>query len=556
MPPVKPNPSPFTPGSHIVAYLRDSGHENQELSTIQQQDSIRRYCQENQLILQRAYIDAERQGSSDRNRDQLAEMMHDLRHGLDVSGVIVWSNARFARNSLHAQFYRAEIRKLGYKFYSMTGTTVEGPESIIFEALEDYKNERYLKDLSIETKRGLHAIVRDYGCVPGVPPVGFKREEVIIAQHRDGKPRIGHRWVVDENVAPRVLSAFRLRLAGYTLSAINTETHLFSSVNSFRTFFSNPLYKGVLVYGDLVINDYCPPVVDALTWTNVQKIQGDYAHRTHLKDDSLHPRRANSKYMLSGLLRCARCGSPMFGRTHPQKNGKTTTSYYCGQAYRERNCTKHRIPGALVEKEILKLLQTSWLNVDTLNRIAEMDNERQAGQTGETLARRRELSAELGEIRRQITNITDALADVGKSSSLLTRLARLEDQETTLANKIADLDSRTAAPIQRMTSVQIQRLLGSLHLLPQMDLQSQHLMLRGLIDHIDVDRDGRRIFVSLTLYYPPDDETYILPPTDSTSGGQYVRISRTPSGPPRYTHIIDFSETIMGLAGRHKLLTE
>jgi DNA invertase Pin-like site-specific DNA recombinase len=99
---------PFSSGDQVIAYLRDSGHEKQELSIGQQEQSIREFCIQHGLVLQRTYIDAERQGSNDAKRDALAEMMYDLRHEMNVAGVIVWSNSRFARNSLHAQFYRAE----------------------------------------------------------------------------------------------------------------------------------------------------------------------------------------------------------------------------------------------------------------------------------------------------------------------------------------------------------------------------------------------------------------------------------------------------------------
>jgi DNA invertase Pin-like site-specific DNA recombinase len=85
---VKTTENPFSPDDQVVAYLRDSGHEKQELSVGQQEQSIREFCVQHGLVLQRTYIDAERQGSSDTKRDALAEMMYDLRHELNVAGVI------------------------------------------------------------------------------------------------------------------------------------------------------------------------------------------------------------------------------------------------------------------------------------------------------------------------------------------------------------------------------------------------------------------------------------------------------------------------------------
>lgn len=550
---------PFHAGDEIVAYLRDSGHENQELSTAQQESEIRAFCVEHGLILVRLYIDAAKQGSSDEKRDKLAEMMHDLRKRLPVSGVVVWSNSRFARQSLHAQFYRAEIRKLGYIFHSMTGHTVDGPESIIFEALEDYTNERYLKDLSIDVKRGLNSLVRDHGCVPGDAPTGFKREMVLIGQRRDGKPHTAHKWVPDPLYAPRVKQAFEMRILGASLAEINEKTHLFTTINSFRTFFCNPIYKGLLNFGDEIsIENYCEPMVDTETWDAVQATQNNYTrHRNMDGGGPLHPRRVASKYLLSGLIHCGRCGSPLFGRTHPQKNGSKTISYYCSQAYNQRNCTKQRIPGKLVEELIINKLKDTWLQPETLQKAQDQLRERASVRQTETQTKRKQAAAELAELRRQITNLASAIGETGHSRAMLNRLNDLEHQENLKQNQIAAYDEMlTDENIPSLDDRLAEKLIQTLDkIFPIVDIQTQRHILRGMIKRIDVDRDGRRIFGAIAVNYPPgepDDPLNALPPKDKTEGGKNVRMLSKASGPPRYTHIIEFNFSIMGKSGGYK----
>lgn len=551
---------PFSSGDHVVAYIRDSGHENQELSIERQEGSIREFCIQHGLVLERSYKDEARPGSSDVKREKLAEMMHDLRHGLDVAGVIVWSNSRFARNSVHAQFYRAEIRKLGYIFHSLTGKTVDGPEAVIFEALDDYTNERYLTNLSIDVKDGLRKLVRDYKCVPGTPPTGFLREQVIIGLRRDGKQRIAHKWVPDPLYVERIREAFAMRSVGMSLGDINDRTHLFASLNSYRTFFCNKIYLGILTFGDdLVVENYCDPIVDQALWDKVQEIQNNFTrHRNLVGGSPLHPRRINSNYLLSGLAHCARCGSPLFGRSHPQKNGTKTLSYYCTQAYNQRSCTKQRIPGALVENAVLTALKEKWLSHPAYLEAAKLDLEAQNEDRLEAYtAQRKQYTSELGEIRRQITNLSNAIAESGHSRALLARLADLELQENSLLNKIAGLEALKVSEIPPVDYDRIPQLLKLLDtVFPTADIQRQRQILRTLVKRVDVDRDGRRIFGVLTVYYPPgDDETIpeAMPPTgNQSSGGQNVRLYRDPSGPPRYTHSFDFEIKINGLSGRYK----
>jgi len=42
---------PFSPGDQVVAYLRDSGGQNQELSTDQQEQELSKWAVENNLII-------------------------------------------------------------------------------------------------------------------------------------------------------------------------------------------------------------------------------------------------------------------------------------------------------------------------------------------------------------------------------------------------------------------------------------------------------------------------------------------------------------------------
>jgi hypothetical protein len=71
-------------------------------------------------------------------------------------------------------------------------------------------------------------------------------------------------------VCPGVI---QLTLAFQGLGEIMKETRIYSTVNSFTTFWPRTIYCGTLTYADLVIEDYCEPIVDKEIWDAVQKIQ-------------------------------------------------------------------------------------------------------------------------------------------------------------------------------------------------------------------------------------------------------------------------------------------
>ncbi len=524
----------FRPGERVVGYLRDSGHEKQELSVAQQERAMLQFCAEHGLVLERIYTDAARQGSRDENRECLAEMMNDLRHGLAVAGVLVWSNARLARNSVHAQFYRAEIRKMGYRYHSLIDRTVDGPEAIIFEALIDYKNERYLVDMSLEVRRGLRELVQLHGCVPGAAPTGFVRVPVEIGLHRDGQPRRAHRWEIDPALVDRIRPAVEMRAAGASLAEIHRATgHLLGSLNSYRTFFSNKIYIGILEFGDdLVVENYCPPIVPIDTWQRVQEIQGQFARRKNMTDPdkaALHPRRVGSKYLLTGLATCGRCGSPLFGRSHIQRSGAVSVSYYCSRAYNKRDCTKTRIPGATLQDAVIDAVSKRLAEPDYIAVAGAELDKMTAGQSAALKREMRAKNKQLGEIRRQITNTVNAIARARESRALTAKLADLELRELELINDLTDLERQAADGVRHLGPVELAAMAAMFGQITAADPALQRSILHQFVQGVTVERDGRRLFGTITIYYPPGDmgELNAKSPGEN-SRGNAVRMTRRP----------------------------
>lgn len=522
----------FLSGSRVAAYLRDSGGDRQELSVSRQESEVRRWCAEHGLILVHIFKDEARLGSNSVGRDGFQAMMHHFRSpACEEVGLIIWNYQRFARDVDDSQFFRADLRRRGFIFHSINDEIPDGPMGRFFEAALDWKNEQFLLDLSADVKSGMRELVERFGAVPGTPPRGFMRQPVTIGKQRDGKERIVHRWVPDPDFILRVRLAFEMKAAGKSLQEINQATRLFGSLNSYSTFFRNRIYIGTLEYSGLVIDNYCEPVIDQQTWDAVQLRIRKHAGRSNTNgEDATHPRRQASSYLFSGLISCAICGSPLAGQSAKQRDGSYHQNYKCSRAKRRRDCNASAIPRLPLEKLLLDTLQDLVLQPDVLQACQDEAISEQAERQARIEEDRSALRAQLGPVRRRIANTTAAIAEAGHSRALLESLARLETEEADLQAQIARLDQQAGQPIEKRSGKQITAMTEFLtERLQSGDPVVVREILRGFIESVSVERDGKTIRGLIRYYYPPGvDPPKADPPRENDSVSSF----RDPLGAP------------------------
>lgn len=504
---------PFKIGDQVAAYFRDSGGDEQELSIQRQLHEFTRWCAENGFTPGRVFKDEARPGSSVVGRQQFHEMMAYFRSGKATeAGLVIWNYQRFARSIDDSQFYRADLRRRGFIFYSMNDEIPDGPMGKFLEAALDWKNEQFLLDLSIDVKSGLRELVEQYGAIPGTPPRGFIRESVQISNRRDGRPRVVHRWVPDPEKRDAVLMAYQMLIDGESLIEITQATGLYRSINSWRTFFHNQLYKGVLEYGDFVIQDYCDPIVPPELWEQAQAILEKRAGSKHLTGNNPdHPRRVSGNvYTLSGLVYCARCGSPMAGTSTKQRNGDYFEQYECSRKKRNRDCDATGIPRRFLEDKVLEIVRESVMVPDylTARQVAIMENDDPEVQMVELQKGQRK--SRLAAVRRQIGNLNDILAETSKEGlpqSTVKKLKSLELEEAQLELELNDLEQKSAARFRPMTPEEInlssQRILDHL---ASKDLAEVRRTLRGALYRVTVERVDKSVGIHIQYYFPPEDK--------------------------------------------------
>lgn len=510
------NPNPFPPGASVVAYLRDSGGEEQDLSTSEQQNALQEWCNTQNLRLSRIFRDEARPGSSTLTRTAFNAMMtHFHDPACRDAGVIIWKYSRFSRDFDDAQFFKADLRRRGFIIYSINDNIPDTLEGKVFETMIDWMNHRYLEDLSTDIRRGLHHIVKEYGAMPGHPPPGFKRATSVIGTRRDGSPHTISKWVIDPETAPLIRAAWQMRAEGAGIREIDQKFHLFKTRSMYTYFFRNLLYIGTLNYGGTVIEKYSDPLIDPNTWQKVQQINAQNAKENNptRAGNPNSPRRLGSTFLLSGLLRCAKCGALMNGQVI-QFGGKKRNDYYvCSRAVRQMDCDARRIPRAPLEESIINQVVAYVQDSSLLEQREKIRVENASAKIEENQARVKALERELSISQRRITSLINRIADdPAAPQSIVDTIRQLERDMNEKQNQIDVLKASPLPDALPRSREYLQRIAQNLlEVLTSEDIPRKRTYLKLLINRIDaeIEIDGNAAFIrGVTYFYNEADSSY------------------------------------------------
>jgi hypothetical protein len=334
----------------------------------------------------------------------------------------------------------------------------DNPIANVVESVLAFKDEQYLHDMSRNIARGMAASAMAGRTHGRKPPPGYDKTFIVIGQHRDGTPRQVQRWQVNAEQSLRVREAFGLYAAGVGINEIHGRTHLFDYYSAYREMFRNPLYVGIVHIGATNIHDESLRIVDDATWQAVQ------ARRR----SPIPPRRVTSTYLLSGLIRCGRCGFMMHGREmrsnwEPEKN-RFNRYYRCSNGKRPglycNTATRcERVDEAVLLTVVRRLSEPEYL--DEL--VAELAAYAAADPTP---AQAQALDEAIGRAERAIAGLLD-LAETG-TVALPEIRRRLAERETELAGLQAQRAALPAKRVQAFDAEQVRAgLLATLTALQQ-----------------------------------------------------------------------------------------
>ena len=442
-----PAPSSLPPGSLVSTYLRDSGGTGQELSILQQKNEVAEYCERHGLVLKEFYIDQARTGTTDVGRDDFHRMVNVFAQpNLRPDGLILWNLARFARDATDAAYYKAIFRKAGITIHSMTDPIPDGDFSLAIEALIDTVNQEKSRQTARDVKRALHSLARQGYSTGGTPPRCYIAEKVEISKRRDGTPRIVSRWIPNPELWELGKQAWELRAKGYSYAQIQEETQgkIYTTKNSWSTFFANESYLGIGKVGEERIPNHHEALVDQKTWDAVQKLRRPYQKKEKKQIDQ-HPRAIHQPSLLTSMIYCAECGSAMIHRNDGSSDWR---SYACGRKNRRgaRSCASRMVNARNIEIIILHIVLDQILTPDYFYSLQKSLQDR-ISNVDEIIAQEKVAQKELHKLNQAINNLLDAI-EIQGTSSVRGRLEEREKEKKVLLGKLDMLkEKRTMASL-------------------------------------------------------------------------------------------------------------
>lgn len=423
--------SPFHPGDKVVGYCRYSEGDEQGLkntSTDEQEQAIRKFCEENKLELVRVFADPFASGRSIAGRDHYLEMLSFLLHKKkpDIQGVVLWDFERYGRNYDQAQYDAARLRMAGYKIYSLQQPIVDsGPFAHVLEAMYFASAQNQSDMISADVKRALQHNFITYKVIPrSCIPDGWIPVPVSMGVYSDGSPRIGYKAEPDPQMIDRIRSAVSARIGGAPIKEVKYllgppfEKH----PEKVEKLFSKPLLYGSMTYGGTTIDDYCQPIIDKPTYDKLQAINASLKRKVHRQGSGAY---SKDRALLSGLCWCGVCGKRAYIERR-KANGKLYETYYCD----DKHCNfRKAVLDDLVISSVIDLLTGATFEQTKSQLLVRMPIEI----TGEVNDM---ISAEIAKVDHKIESITDAIADAGSSRALIMKLKALEAQREDLSSRL------------------------------------------------------------------------------------------------------------------------
>jgi DNA invertase Pin-like site-specific DNA recombinase len=339
-----------------VGYARRSTNsKEQEKSIPEQIDAGNKYAAERGYHILRWYVDDGISGDATEERADFLRMMEDAHTLRDFKVIVSWDQARFGRfDSIELGYYVHPLRKAGVTLATVQDGVVDwnaSTDRIVNTVKQEGKHQQLL-DHAHNVTRGQLAAMKD-GSWVGSPPYGYdivgkkksKRLELGDAVHVGIVKRIFKEFTEDGRSMTNIAS--RLNEEGYPSPGGTLKGWRFDSV---QTILGNPAYTGDFTAGKrsygkyhtvkngsvskaiagytrkpkaewIVIRDHHDHIIDRPTFERAQAILANgKAGRSRYAP-------AENPYVLSGLLRCGRCGYLLRG----MKGGNSKHNYYvCG----------------------------------------------------------------------------------------------------------------------------------------------------------------------------------------------------------------------------------
>lgn len=448
------------PGSIITgaAYVRVSTDGQLDLSPESQLDEIKKYAQQNNILLLPEYIFMESDGVSGKKADNRIEFQHMIGTAklepkpFDV--ILVWKFSRFARNQDESTFYKGMLRKkLNIDVISVSEPILEGMYGRLIEMIIEWQDEFYSVNLGAEVIRGMKKNAQK-GLYNGKVPYGYRKKPKEIP-------------IVEESEANIIRMIFDMRDSGHDINyivrhlneaGIKTSSNKPFCTETVTYFLNNPFYIGQVRWNvrksgssrhhlnpksEWIISQ-APhePIISLDQWGREQErrrhslsIRSKYAHSV-----------SHGTHWLSGMVKCSVCGKSLSFKKGYKGN---TNSFQClgyrsGLHSESQNISEKKLTAAVIQSlhQILKFCYNDFECIDLL------DNERLCRQIEIFKNEIKKIEQKEERVLHAYMSGVDTLAEYKKHKQMLSvQKTEYEKQITGLSTSVGE-QANTCAVFQ------------------------------------------------------------------------------------------------------------
>ena len=419
-----------------------SDRQDVDLSVAAQLRALRDYADKNGYIIAREYVDEAESGRV-ADRPQFRLMLDEAsRANAPFQEILVWKFSRFTRKREHAVAFKSMLRKRGIRVTSITEHADDSPTGKLMEAIIESVDEFYSENLAQEVTRGMREAATRGFWMTSYAPYGYRRAYV-----QDGvkkRPRLEPDPPTD-GVVGRIFRMALRRASILDITKTLNREGIASPKGSRWTkttvhrILTNESYTGTLVWGARA-KDNTPPVrVENAFPAIVSREEFDLvaAILDSKAPAKVHPRRAASRYLLSGIVRCESCGKGL--TAHEAKSGQF--SYYvCHTLLKQgqRACETPRLNSKRFEGMIIEQIRENILTEGNIRHLVNLINNELDSVVAEQRERVEAVEEELNEIRRRLERLWVAVETTDlEINDILPRIREHKEREEKL-NVAAD----------------------------------------------------------------------------------------------------------------------
>ena len=205
-----------------------------------------------------------------------------------------------------------------------------------------------------------------------------------------------------------------------------------------RKLLTNPLYVGKLRCGDELVEGRHEPIVEVALFDDVAHTLREHRRIT----------RGPGKWgaILSGILRCARCGAAMSHTANVR--GTRTHRYYCCTTLQKQGaaaCPGSRAPAAEVEEVVTGRIRAIGTDPSVLLATVAAAKQARIAKQPELIAESRRTTNERTQLASERKNLLDALQQGGAAANVIAgRLAEVDEDIGKLEAHHAEVTAQLA----------------------------------------------------------------------------------------------------------------